>query len=410
MAYLKFSKHLIWKVFYSIFFVIINLGLYAQDKSLDFLKGSNRQGEPSIEETLKWLEDNLILKVRADGFKRDVAYQIQLEIDNIDGWRLFEIPCEIKPPYFEYSRAQNTMSFRIDNMGCYAGAYPLESATVTIFLDNMDPYSYVAADRNDVQRISLRSWNSKNRGIHQWTNQFYSDYELGYIVWDNFDDCSGKTIKTFRQLSFPLELKTEAMKDQIENAIGFLGRKCSAKDVECYDFGACFIANSKVSISTFDSKNIQSLSKGDRILSYDIKSNKVFETEVVTIEKVYHDKLIDLCFSDDTITCTKDHPFYIDGKGWSSVMPSETTRNYSNYSEVATIEVGDFFLMVDNGDLKAKKLMAIEKHGNEEGELTYAITELKEGNTYFVNGVLTGVEQLRQKASANTEKEDTLKD
>ena len=88
---------------------------------------------------------------------------------------------------------------------------------------------------------------------------------------------------------------------------------------------------------------------GDRILSYDFKRKRGFETKVLKIEEVYHDNLIDLCFADDTITCTKDHPFYIEGKGWCSVMPSETTRNYSNYNEVSKIEIGDFFLMVNNG-------------------------------------------------------------
>jgi hypothetical protein len=61
--------------------------------------------------------------------------------------------------------------------------------------------------------------------------------------------------------------------------------------------------------------------------------------------------------------------------------------------------------------LEARKLLGISSAEREEGELTYAITELKEGNTYFVNGVLTGVEHLRHKATAKTEKEeDTLKD
>lgn len=92
------------------------------------------------------------------------------------------------------------------------------------------------------------------------------------------------------------------------------------------------------------------------------------------------------------------------------MIPSETARNYANYNEVSRVEIGDFFLMVNNGKLKAKKLMAIEKHGNEEGELTYAITELKEGNTYFVNGVLTGVEHLRHKASTKIEVQGNLED
>ena len=61
----------------------------------------------------------------------------------------------------------------------------------------------------------MKSGNSK-RFTHQGADQFYSDFELGNIIWDKFDDCSGKRMKTFGQLSFPLEIKEYSLKTVLE--------------------------------------------------------------------------------------------------------------------------------------------------------------------------------------------------
>jgi Ataxin-1 and HBP1 module (AXH) len=374
---------------------------YGQKNNLEFLKSSKHAGEPNIIETIKWLENNLILNIREEGLKHGMSYRIILKIDNTDGERLFEIPCNAKFPFFEYSALQNTISFRIDNMGCYAGAFPIESATVTILLDNLNPWTYIGTSGTQGQRLDLKSWNSKNRGTHQGDDQFYSDYELGYIIWDNFDDCSGKRIKTFGQLSFPLEIKEDSLKTQFENAIKYLAKKCSAFGVKCHDFGACFVANSKVSINKSETKNINLLSKGNKILSYDLDSKKLFETEILNIDSVYHNNLTELYFDDDTITCTDDHPFYIDNKGWCSLVPEKTLSNYSNYNNIGQIKIGDLFLYKKGDKLILKKLIRYSYKGKEDGVMTYTITNLKQGNTYFVNGILTGVENFKNLSSIN---------
>lgn len=368
---------------------------YGQENNLEFLKSSNHTGEPNINETIKWLENNLILNMREVGLKHGYSIQIELEIDKTDGSRLFEIPCDAKSPFFEYSAVQNTLSFRIDNMGCYAGAFPTESATVTILLDNLDPWTYIGTSG---QRLDLKSWNSKNRGTHV-ADHFFSDYELGYIIWDNFDGCSGKRIKTFRQLSFPLVINEDSLKTQFEKAIEYLAKKCSAFGVKCHFFGACFVANSKVSINKSEVKNINLLSKGDKILSYDLPNKTLFETEILNIDSIYHNNLTELYFDDDTITCTDDHPFYVENKGWCSIDPKKTLSNYSNYYSVGQIKIGDLFLYKKGNKLILKKLNGYSYKSKEDVVMTYTITNLKKGNTYFVNGILTGVENFKKLSS-----------
>ena len=104
---------------------------------------SKHAGKPTIIETIQRLENNLILNIREEGLKHRMSYQIQFKIYNTNGFRLFEIPCNVKSPFFKYSAVQNTISFRVDNMGCYVWAFPTESATVHILLDNLNPLTYI---------------------------------------------------------------------------------------------------------------------------------------------------------------------------------------------------------------------------------------------------------------------------
>lgn len=64
-------------------------------------------------------------------------------------------------------------------------------------------------------------------------------------------------------------------------------------------------------------------------------------------------------------------------------------RNYSNYPKVNLLEKGDSFLSSSDNDITAIKLEDIKFLTK--GEMTYNITRLKKGNTYFANGILTGI-------------------
>lgn len=65
-------------------------------------------------------------------------------------------------------------------------------------------------------------------------------------------------------------------------------------------------------------------------------------------------------------------------------------RNYSNYPKVNLLEKSDSFLSSSDNVITAIKLEDI--NFLTKGEMTYTITGLKKGNTYFANGILTGVE------------------
>ena len=121
----------------------------------------------------------------------------------------------------------------------------------------------------------------------------------------------------------------------------------------------------------------------------------VEETEIESVDSVYHKNMVKLIFSNDTITCTKDHPFYIENKGWCSLYPQKTLNNYSNYSKVVKIQKNDLFIFRNGVEIAANKLIDIIDLKDDYGQMTYTITRLKKGNSYFANGILTGVEHLK---------------
>lgn len=369
-------------------FILFSKLSFCQEFNYDYLKSSQHSGEPTIVETINWLKQNLTIK---GGSQNDEVY-----IDNDGGWRQTEYPCIFmsdslkQAPVFHYSPERNILSFELDNMGCYAGAYPIETAEITIFLDNLrSEYSYISTGKDRSRRLELNSWNGYKKG------SLHSDYVLGYIIFNNDNYCSGIALKTFFKISLPLPQTNSAEDEQFNNAIRYLSKKCSAENKECKDYGVCFVANSKVSINKSENKNINLLSKGDIVLSYDIDKNIFFESEITNIDSFFHDNLTELFFSDDTITCTNDHPFYIENKGWCSLVPQKTMNNYSNYSIIKQLEVGDLFIYKNDNNIVTKKLIGYNFKKSESGEMTFTITSLKHGNTYFVNGLLTGVENLK---------------
>jgi len=135
---------------------------------------------------------------------------------------------------------------------------------------------------------------------------------------------------------------------------------------------------------------------GDFVLTYDLKTKKQYETAIVNIVEVKHKNLVELYFKHDTITSTDDHPYYVYEKGWSSFKPNSTIAKYSNYDSVNKITNGDYFIL-NNGE---RCQLTGYSYVNQEKK-TYTITKLKNGNTFYVNGILVGVEEINKYPTYN---------
>lgn len=218
------------KILFSVL-LFLSSYIYGQNSKLQFLKSPINKGDPTIEEAVKWLSKNLNLAHKGG----DVL------IDNQGGWRETEYPCNDKSGIqtldLNYNSLRNEISFSVDNMGCYAGAYPKESAVIVIFLDNLSSYFNIVKDNN---RVELRSWNFDKKGSN------YSDRVLGYIKYDNYDNCSGVSLRSFYTLSFAVNIVDRDKENKLELALQYLQNKTSAQQKICRDFGACLAPNTNI--------------------------------------------------------------------------------------------------------------------------------------------------------------------
>ena len=119
-------------------------------------------------------------------------------------------------------------------------------------------------------------------------------------------------------------------------------------DVEGYHYsgpiadcgGGCFIAGTEVTMVNNEWKAIEDVVVGDVVLSIDEDTRDIIESKVIGLQSPKHDNLVEIKIENDdfNVECTHDHPFYVEGKGWSSFKPELTKTNYvDTFEEVAQL-------------------------------------------------------------------------
>ena len=117
---------------------------------------------------------------------------------------------------------------------------------------------------------------------------------------------------------------------------------------------ACFVAGTQITLSNGDTKNIEDIVVGDVVVSYNEESGIQEHKEVIKIQSPIHDDLVKYTFSNGSeITCTYDHPFYVNDLTLSSYKPEWTNERYDLPSVVSEIKVGDFVYPLD-GDVNVE--------------------------------------------------------
>lgn len=204
----------------------------------------------------------------------------------------------------------------------------------------------------------------------------------GQLILDNSFGCHKHTI-TYSLVNGGLEKEAEAIDPFKEGEIQ----------------AACFTADAHVLLANNNYRPINSITRGDTIISYNIQSGACVASVIQQMATVEHCQLVELYFANDTITATPDHPFYVAEKGWASFSPDQTLHHYSNYTQVGAIAVGDKFLSA-----KGQYQTLLGYSRIEDCQPTYTITLLEKGNNFYVNGILVGVEQLAQPLHVNHKK------
>ncbi|MFD2331291.1 polymorphic toxin-type HINT domain-containing protein [Cohnella sp. GCM10020058] len=125
----------------------------------------------------------------------------------------------------------------------------------------------------------------------------------------------------------------------------------------------CFVAGTKVQTDEGE-KNIEDIQVGDRVLSKDEATGEVAYKEVTATFNHETDEIYNIQVGAQTIESTFNHPFYVDGKGWTFVKD---------------LQAGDLLVQSDGHTLKIDSIELEQKH------VTVYNMTVDEFHTYFVS-------------------------
>lgn len=158
---------------------------------------------------------------------------------------------------------------------------------------------------------------------------------------------------------------------------------------------ACFAEGTEITMADGSMKNIEDIVVGDGVLSYNFETRETESDEVLELHAPTNNNMMKMEFSDETVIhSTFDHPYYVKNKGWCSLKPEVTNDLITNITDVGRLEAGDVCHLLKDG-----QLIEVEFLGSESVltfQRTYTIKRLKKNNTFFAEGVLVGVETVKE--------------
>ena len=137
-------------------------------------------------------------------------------------------------------------------------------------------------------------------------------------------------------------------------------------------------------------RRMSELRVGMKVRGYHLQESAWGEAEVESLVQVHHAHLVRYAFHGHSVIATDDHPFFVPSKGWVSLQPEKTKRNYRDYDGVQHLENGDAILS-DRG-----QLLDVMSTSVTEGGETYSIETLNWGHGFLANGILVGIAQLKR--------------
>ena len=135
-------------------------------------------------------------------------------------------------------------------------------------------------------------------------------------------------------------------------------------------------------------KKIEDIEVGDLVKSWNQTLNKIVTGQVEQLISPKSKQLVNLNFGAKKTSNTLDHPFYVKGKGWSSVNPTLTKERYTAFKNlsISRLMVGDMCYKLEQGRLQEVKLLSIELE--EVDQLQTYNFRVGEYHSYFANKIL----------------------
>lgn len=204
---------------------------------------------------------------------------------------------------------------------------------------------------------------------------------------------------SYEYISFPLSSEHRhsfGLWGKIPFAKGFLDEGAFLGNL-----GTCFAAGTEITMSDGSLKRIEDIEVGDMVLSYNLEKMDSESDEVLELYSPTNDNLMEMIFSDGTVIhSTFDHPYYIKDKGWCSLKPDVTKELITNITEVGLLEIGDICYVLKDGELTEVEFLGSQRLTT--FQRTYTIKKLKKNNAFFAEGVLVGVETVKEITNKST--------
>lgn len=136
---------------------------------------------------------------------------------------------------------------------------------------------------------------------------------------------------------------------------------------------------------------IEAIAVGDSILAYDSQSKTLHAAAVLEIEQQSSSNLRTLTFDNEkSIVVTPEHLFWTMNKSWASLAHTMRFYNKKNDPYQQLISGDEVLFYTTENNLSKAQLILV---GTSNDELvTFNISKLSFGDTFFANGFAVGVE------------------
>jgi hypothetical protein len=147
------------------------------------------------------------------------------------------------------------------------------------------------------------------------------------------------------------------------------------------------VSGTKITMANGSQKNIEAITKGDKVLTYNLKTQKTEVGDVENIVSPEHLNFVNFTFEKDIEnTNTLDHPYYVKNKGWSSYDPEMTKIKYS--LKVSKIEVGDIVLSFNSKTKEINEIKLLHQKLISKTQKTFNLDKVSKNHNFFANGIL----------------------
>ncbi len=145
----------------------------------------------------------------------------------------------------------------------------------------------------------------------------------------------------------------------------------------------CFVAGTKITMEDGTLKNIEDVTAGDVVSTFDLKENKIVSNVVNNVFSKQVNTIVKYVFENgESVKCTIDHPLFVVDKGWASFSEELSNKLYSLEDAVKKIELNDIVKLYD-GDTKIVEIELLH-----EDVMVYNLQDIENNHNFFANNVL----------------------